>query len=96
MFTHICIGKTLEARRLCTGPYYQKPSYHKWWCGYEYEEFVIIDNLTPESAALLAPMLMELCSTEITKVPLKGASISIRPKTIIVTTQSMNASLAST
>ena len=79
------LGKSTEARRLCTGPYYAKQSENKWWCGYDYEEFVIIDDLTPQTAREQFLCLLHLCDYYVTRVCIKGATLNIRPKTIIIT-----------
>ena len=77
-------GKSTLARAECRSPYYLKDA-SKWWDFYDYEETVIIEDLTPALGAALASLLMLWCDLDVVRVDVKGNSMKIRPKTIIVT-----------
>ena len=77
-------GKSTLARAECKGPYYLKDA-TKWWDFYDYEETVIIEDLTPALGAALASLLMLWCDLDVVRVDVKGSSMKIRPQTIIVT-----------
>ena len=86
MLPHILyIGKSTLARAECNGSYYLKEA-HKWWDDYNYEDTVIIEDLSPSIiGAELARLLLQWCDRYVAKVEIKGGSITIRPKTFIIT-----------
>ena len=82
--THFYLGKSTLVRAHCPGPYYVKDG-TKWWDYYDYEETVVIEDLTPSVALELAPLLMNWCGLYKVRVEIKGGSINIRPRTVIIT-----------
>ena len=78
-----CVGTCSLARAACQGAYYVK-ELTKWWDDYDYEETVVIDDLTPSLAAELAPLLFRWCGLYKVRVEIKNGSITIRPRTVII------------
>ena len=86
MLCHLLyIGKSTLARAECSGSYYLKEA-NKWWDDYNYEDTVIIEDLSPSIiGAELARLLLQWCDVYVTKAEIKGGSITIRPTTVIIT-----------
>lgn len=74
------------SRSICTaaGKGFYEKDLTKWWGGYDFEEYVIIEDLTPASALELAPLLTRWSDRFIIKVEVKGGSMTIRPKLVVI------------
>ncbi len=83
-------GKTWYAEHRWPGFYPKKPQ-NKWWGGYNGQDAVIINNVTPEHMYKQSPLRMNLVSpwadTPAFNCEIKGEEFLIRPKCIIVTSQ---------
>lgn len=75
-------GKTRRAREDNPGCYLKNPN--KWWCGYVDQEVVVIDEWSP-SHECLASHLKQWADHHPFCAETKGASMCIRPRKIIVT-----------
>lgn len=75
-------GKTRKAREENPNAYLKNPN--KWWCGYVDQEVVVIDEWSP-SHECLASHLKQWADHHPFCAETKGASMCIRPKKIIVT-----------
>lgn len=75
-------GKTRKAREENPGAYLKNPN--KWWCGYVDQAVVVIDEWAPTHECL-APHLKQWADHHPFCAETKGASLCIRPKKIIVT-----------
>jgi hypothetical protein len=63
---------------------YIKPI-NKWWDGYQNEEVIHIDELSPEHSKWIAPYLKKWADKWPFDAEVKGGSLQLRPKKIIVT-----------
>lgn len=75
-------GKTRKAREENPGAYLKNPN--KWWCGYVDQEVVVIDEWSP-CHDVLASHLKQWADHHPFCAETKGASMCIRPRKIIVT-----------
>lgn len=75
-------GKTRKAREENPGAYLKNPN--KWWCGYTDQEVVVIDEWSP-CHEVLASHLKQWADHHPFCAETKGASLCIRPRKIIVT-----------
>jgi len=79
------VGKSRLARRLCDNKYYPK-GLTKWWDGYQSEEVVVIDDISPfhrelgDVAKLWTDRFPFVGET-------KGSAMMIRPKYVVFTSQ---------
>jgi len=74
-------GKSHRARQHT--PFYLK-NINKWWDGYGNQEYVIIEEWSPEADKTIQS-LKKWCDRYSFNAEVKGGQITIRPKTIIVT-----------
>ena len=79
----IILDKSGDARRLAKGSYYLKDE-TKFWDLYDYEDTVIIEDMTPDIAKDLERLLMQWTDRYVVKVQIKGGRITVRPKTFII------------
>lgn len=79
-------GKTSTAYSLCENPPYDK-LLNKWWDDYDMEDDVLIDDLHPDGAKYIVTHLKRWADRYPFRAEVKGATIFIRPRRIIVTTQ---------
>lgn len=79
-------GKSHNARldSLLENSYYVK-ELNKWWCGYQQETTVIIEELTPDSVKYLNSYLKKWLDIYPFTGEFKGGSNLIRPERIIIT-----------
>lgn len=77
-------GKSFKAR--ADYPNYYTKNANKWWCGYEGEDNVIIDDLDEKHACLSSHLKIWLDIYPFT-AETKGGSVYIRPKKVIITSQ---------
>lgn len=63
---------------------YIKPL-NKWWDGFQDEEVVHLDELSPEHTKWIAPFLKKWSDKWPFDAEVKGGAIQIRPKLIVVT-----------
>jgi len=75
-------GKSTAARRDNPGYYLKRPN--KWWDGYVNQDVVIIEEWCPEYK-MLGNHLKEWADHHAFSAEIKGGSMSIRPKKIIIT-----------
>lgn len=75
-------GKSRTAREENPGAYLK--ACNKWWCGYKGQDVVIIDEWQPEHECL-AHHLKRWCDHHPFSAEMKGGTMVIRPKKIIVT-----------
>lgn len=75
-------GKTRKAREDNPGAYLKNPN--KWWCGYVDQEVVVIDEWSP-CHEVLASHLKQWADHHPFCAETKGASICIRPRKIVIT-----------
>ncbi|UYD39121.1 MAG: replication associated protein [Wigfec virus K19_555] len=76
-------GKSEGARNENPDHYVKLPR-SKWFDGYNYEPVIIIEDMDPESAKT-AQFLKTLADVYVCPVEVKGGTLKIRPKRIIVT-----------
>lgn len=75
------VGKSLYCRQF---EHYTK-NHNKWWCGYQNEEVVVIDDMEPSNAKALSTYLKHWGDAYSFRGESKGSSLMLRPKCIIVT-----------
>lgn len=75
-------GKSLAARTENPDAYIKNKN--KWWCGYDHEDVVIIEEWTPDYK-MLADYLLQWCDHYPFQAEVKGSSMLIRPKRIVIT-----------
>ncbi len=78
-------GKSHKARADYV-PFYDKPL-NKWWDGYRGQPNILIDDLGPDAAKWIAGLLKRWSDRYSFPAEVKGTTIQIRPKKIIVTSQ---------
>lgn len=76
-------GKSYHARTL--GEYYSKDVTNQWFCGYNNEPNIIIEEVQPCHGVALAHLLKKLADVYVVQVQVKNGSKKIRPKRIIIT-----------
>jgi len=76
-------GKS-EGARNENPDHYIKLARSKWFDGYNFEDVVIIEDIDPESAKT-AQFLKTLADVYVVPVEVKGGTLKIRPKRVIVT-----------
>ena len=76
-------GKSYSARN-DYGPFYLKET-NKWWCSYQGEETVIIDEVEKDSGKFIGHYLKKWADCYAFDAEVKGSKLIIRPKRIIVT-----------
>jgi hypothetical protein len=76
-------GKSHKAREVFPD-FYDKLT-NKWWCDYNFEETVLIDDIEPDHAKYFGGFLKRWADKWAFRAEVKGATISIRPRRIIVT-----------
>lgn len=74
-------GKTLFCQQF--DPYMKNQN--KWWCGYQKQEAVLVDDVEPEAAKSLTLYLKLWAQQYPIQAEMKGSSALIRPRVIIVT-----------
>lgn len=79
------VGKTSSVYE--TYPKYYPKQPNKWWCGYNDEETVVIDDLQPSHMAHMVYFLKLWADRYIFEAQSKGGSRIIRPLRIVVTSQ---------
>lgn len=78
-------GKSRGVRERYPGLYWKDTS--KWWDGYDHEEIVVIEDWDPKSSEFLTRYLKIWGDHYAFKAEVKGGSMMIRPKKIVVTSQ---------
>lgn len=78
-------GKTSYCNNWFPGHY--RKAWNKWWDGYMNEDTVVIDDLSPEHAKYLSDYLKWWCDHSPFPAEVKGGKLTIRPRTVIVTSQ---------
>jgi len=78
-------GKSKAAREHFPGAY--DKNLNKWWDNYRHEPFVIMDDLDHFHAPQMGPALKRYADHYPFRAEVKGSSMMVRPKKIIVTTQ---------
>lgn len=81
-------GKTLSVKIKWWGHnIYWKDPHNRWWCGYNNEEIVVLDDLDIKKAQdYMGEMLKRWCGHEAFLAESKGGNTRyIRPKTVIIT-----------
>jgi len=63
---------------------FQKPV-NKWWCGYQEQPVVHLDEVEPKDTAWITPYLKKWADKWSFPAEVKGGGMSIRPKLFIVT-----------
>lgn len=76
-------GKSFKAKT--HGSFFKKFP-NKWHCGYAGEDVIIVEDLEPRHAAFMGHYLKLWADLDPYTAQVKGSSMFIRPKTIIVTT----------
>lgn len=80
-------GKSSAVRKVWSdGCFYNKPL-SKWWCGYNHEEVIVIEDVEPSNASWLGYFLKIWGDHYAFNAEVKGGSFKIRPKVILVTSQ---------
>lgn len=79
-------GKSRAARAWChaRGLAFYLKDLTTWWCGYEHEPVVIIDEFGPDAAKLLGEQLKIWTDHYVCRVQPKFGSMLIRPKHFII------------
>lgn len=80
-------GKSSIARDFAIqlyGEYYEKPL-TKWWDGYNYEQVVIINDITPMHFAMFQNELKIWADRYAFNAEVKGSTMKINPKWVIIT-----------
>jgi len=75
-------GKS-EAAELTGQTFWRKPARSKWYCGYQFQDIMCIDDIDPESKNT-AQFLKLLADKYPLTVEYKGGSMLVRPKRIFV------------
>ena len=75
-------GKSFSVRQSCPG-LFNKP-FNKWWDGYQDQEVVLLDDMTPEHKWMLH-LLLQWADHYPFTAETKGSTTQIRPGKIIVT-----------
>lgn len=75
-------GKTKSAYELTTSMF-AKPTENKWWDGYEQQEGILLDDLRKDNFSL--SFLLRLLDRHPMRVEIKGGSVQINSKYIIIT-----------
>lgn len=81
------LGKSFFAQQFCQQrglSHYLKPC-NKWWDGYEDEDIVIIEDVDKVAAKFLTHLIKIWCDEGPFRAETKGASVYIRPRGFIVT-----------
>lgn len=78
-------GKSRHARDKHTDIYLKAKN--KWWGGYTDQQNVLVDDVAPEHERWMAPFLKEWADRYPFQCEVKGGSMMIRPKKIIITSQ---------
>lgn len=76
------VGKSYHVRQF--GPLFDK-QISNWWCGYNHEPIVLIDDVTPDNGKFIASGLLRWTDRYSCNVQVKGGSMQIRPKLVVVT-----------
>lgn len=79
------VGKSRLAREMASNVYYPKKA-DKWWDGYQQEDYVILDDLSPKHCDMAYNLKLWADYTSFI-AETKGGSMLIRPKHFIVTSQ---------
>lgn len=79
------VGKSSTVRKLVPDPYLKMMN--KWWDTYEGEDYVLLEDVDPSHAPWLGWFLKIWGDHYRFRAEVKGGSIMIRPKGIIVTSQ---------
>lgn len=79
-------GKSKIVRELFEGEYYNK-KLDKWWCGYNHEDIIVLEDMDPPHARPLERDLKIWCDHYPFNAEVKGGNLLIRPKVVIVTSQ---------
>lgn len=77
-------GKSHTARAENSSFYAKQPG-SKWFDGYDHEDCIIIDDLDSSNLPPLMPFIKNLVDKYAVSVEVKGGSMRIRPKKIVVT-----------
>ena len=77
------VGKSRSVRD--SHPVHYPKARNKWWDGYKGEEVIVIDEVSPADAEWIAPMLKVWADHYPFIAEMKGRSVQIRPKHVIVT-----------
>ena len=77
-------GKSFLARKRFDGDYYPK-TLNKWWCGYDKQPTVIIDDFEPKHADIFGYYLKIWLDKYPFMAEVKGSNFLIRPRNVIVT-----------
>lgn len=59
----------------------------KWWCGYNNEEIVLLEDMDPKNCLSMDRDLKIICDHYPFNAEVKGGNLFIRPKAVIVTSQ---------
>lgn len=78
-------GKTRTVRERYPEAYLK--GCNKWWCGYQEEEVVLLDDIDPSHATWIGRFLKIWGDRYPFRGELKGGSVMIRPQKFIVTSQ---------
>jgi len=78
------LGKSHGTRLMHPG-LYSKPGSNKWWCGYQGEEVVLLDDLDPQHGKEMEAYVKIWSDHYVFTAETKGGHIQIRPRKIIVT-----------
>lgn len=78
-------GKSYFARTLCKGKKFYYKMVNKWWCGFQGEDYVIIEDVSPRQEYLADFLKIWLDRYSFTAEVKGGITGRIRPKWIIIT-----------